>query len=372
MADESSTDLDQLVSTYRRERPQYEAFTHSLDALLRTLLVHDKLEYFSVELRTKTVESFDDKVHREDKAGKYSKPSDITDLTGIRIINYLQEECDAVEDLLSKNFIVDTKNSVRKDDELDPDKFGYLSTHYVISLSDERSNLPEFQTFKGLKAEIQIRTLLQHTWAAIDWKFRYKSEKEAPRDLRRRLFRISALLEAADNEFSAVNEKIKELREEYSRNITIGDLRISVNTEAIRSFLAESPTVTAIMDVALEAGIEIPSYAQPSDSTAESVRRLHITSLVMDLYDLEAINDALKRVLPQAKALFTTMAASITGHGSSIRFEPAAVVRYALLLHAGRKVRGEVLRQFNSVPAIVEAFAKVQLPQSRSRAKKSA
>jgi ppGpp synthetase/RelA/SpoT-type nucleotidyltranferase len=334
-------DPSDLVGEYDAVRPQYEAFTASLSSLLHNLLATAEIEFFAIEPRTKTTSSFEGKVHREDKSQKYRMVSDVTDLSGIRIIAYLQEDCDHIESLVKENFLVDEVNSVRKEDELDPDKFGYLSTHYVVSLGKDRIRLFEFSRFRGMKAEIQIRTLLQHTWAAIDWKFRYKEEREAPKSLRRRLFRISALLEAADNEFSAVRQAISELRERYSQGISKGELKIPLNTESARSFLATSETAQKIIQAAQDSGVRLASAREgpiPYQMLVAAAEGLGIESL-------EQLDIALAANSAQAPELFSDVVKRRLARRADRppQLFASAMVRFVLLAGAAKNKRQSLL-----------------------------
>ena len=47
---------------------------------------------------------------------------------------------------------------------------------------------------------------MQHAWAAISHALQYKNEYDAPKQLRRRLFRLSGLLELADEEFMTLRD----------------------------------------------------------------------------------------------------------------------------------------------------------------------
>jgi putative GTP pyrophosphokinase len=60
--------------------------------------------------------------------------------------------------------------------------------------------------YADIRAEIQVRTALQHAWSAVHHKLEYKSSTEAPPELRRRLFRLSALFELADEQFSELRD----------------------------------------------------------------------------------------------------------------------------------------------------------------------
>jgi ppGpp synthetase/RelA/SpoT-type nucleotidyltranferase len=319
-------DFDDLAKEYEAVRPQYEAFTASLDTLIRTLLETEQIEFAQIETRTKSLESLSGKVQREDKQGKYNSLADLTDLVGVRIIAYLQEDCDKIGSMLEEAFQVDELNSVRKEDELDPDKFGYLSTHYVVSLPQTRLALPEFRRFEGMKCEVQVRTLLQHTWAAIDWKFRYKEEREAPRQLRRRLFRISALLEAADNEFSAVKVEIDSLRKQYIEAISRSELDIAINTESLMSYASESSVWKSIVYDARAAGMQVVRLGIHGglEKLSKTLEILGITKL--DRLELE-LNKVKPRVRPLYEFIVSNRAARSDRHPQLIE---AAIVRYVL------------------------------------------
>lgn len=71
-------------------------------------------------------------------------------------------------------FSIDEGNSGNKADMLETDKVGYLSVHYFLKLNNKRLALSEYKGYKGLKCEVQVRTLLQHAWAEIEHDRNYK------------------------------------------------------------------------------------------------------------------------------------------------------------------------------------------------------
>lgn len=238
-----------IVNQFELSRFKYEALTSATALLIRRLLEQNAIDAFAVQARTKELDSLRKKLNSASKSKKYSSLDHITDISGIRVITYLQEDCVAVSDLIKDCFVVDQKNSGDKKLQLDPDKFGYLSDHYVVSLTNSRLELPEFSVFSGMKVEIQVRTILQHSWAVLDHKLRYKNDKEVPAELRRRLFRISALLESADDEFSFLSDKIEALREKYSIAIKDGREKIPINADSIASLLKDSDIIKEILDI---------------------------------------------------------------------------------------------------------------------------
>ncbi|HVQ09332.1 MAG TPA: hypothetical protein VMS43_12945 [Allosphingosinicella sp.] len=354
------TKPEELIEAYEALRPQYEALTSSLDTLLRTLLGNASIEYFSVEPRTKEMDSFSGKVRREEKKGKYKKLADVTDLSGVRIIAYLQEECDRISQLIEDNFSIDEENSARKEDELDPDKFGYLSTHYVISLTDNRTSLPEFSRYSGMKAELQIRTLLQHTWAAIDWRFRYKGEREAPKPLRRRLFRISALLEAADNEFSGVKVEIDSLRQQYSEEIVRGELGIAINSESVRSYAEESSSWRVIVGAGRKAGIKVPS-GDPGGMFKNFIG----TANILGIDDLAKLDAMLRQHAGDSERFFSEIAPIISERRAGVPayLYDTGIVRYFLFSIASAAHRKQISADFPWADGLEEALSSVPKPK---------
>lgn len=67
--------------------------------------------------------------------------------------------------------------------------------------------------YVGLKAEIQVRTTLQHAWASIEHKLRYKSDIKLPEEERRELSSIAASFESYDKAFKRILDKYNELSE---------------------------------------------------------------------------------------------------------------------------------------------------------------
>jgi len=197
--------FEALASEFRSVRENYISYCKSVAGLIERLLSVNAISVHSITQRCKTIESFSRKI---EKKNAYESLMDITDLAGIRIITLFSEDVDVVAKLIEREFIIDSKNSIDKRAALDPDRFGYLSLHYVASLNESRGKLQEYFGFGELKMEIQIRSILQHTWAEIEHDIGYKSAVEVPRQIRRRFSRLAGLLELADQEFIGIRKDL--------------------------------------------------------------------------------------------------------------------------------------------------------------------
>jgi ppGpp synthetase/RelA/SpoT-type nucleotidyltranferase len=210
------------------------------ETLVNELLKEKKIAVHQVAVRVKSLDSLTRKL--EKKRGKYSQLSDLTDIVGVRIIVYLENEVDLVAQIIDNEFFVDTENSIDKRN-LKIDTFGYRSLHYVAGLSKERSGLTENRKFAGLKAEIQIRSVLQHAWAEIEHDIGYKGEKEIPEQYKRTFHRVAALLESADLEFVRLKNDLAGYEKEVSKTIKSKPNTVKIDKASITSYLISSKLV---------------------------------------------------------------------------------------------------------------------------------
>jgi ppGpp synthetase/RelA/SpoT-type nucleotidyltranferase len=194
------------VGLYIRERPIYERYADLLARLLREAS-HALAPGATIEARAKTVSSFAEKAIR--KRHKYSDPvHQLTDLCGARVITATQEEVHRVCRFIRQNFIVDEANSDDKRALLSASQFGYLSVHLVVQMPAEVAGERIPEEIGPRKAEIQVRTALQHAWARVGHDKVYKSPFPVPERWQREMNRAAALLEGADRDFSVVLENL--------------------------------------------------------------------------------------------------------------------------------------------------------------------
>jgi len=235
---------EKLIEEYKDKRPPYEEFSLKLEELIRNIMKEAGIHIHSVTSRPKEISAFSEKLHREGK--EYTKYTDITDLSGVRIICLLSEDVDNIAEIVKGNFEVLPEYSVDKRDVMDPDRFGYLSLHFVIKLDKGRAELLEYKRFKDLLCEVQIRSVLQHAWAEIEHDLGYKSKFALPKDVRRRFYRLAGLLELADDEFVRLQEDIKEYTEKVSEKITTIPKDLLIDKVSLTEYITKSEVADKI------------------------------------------------------------------------------------------------------------------------------
>ncbi len=263
---------------YAARRGHYEDYTRRLYTLVVDLLRAADIDVIQVEARTKDVGSFIEKITR--KRRENSDPFvSITDLVGLRVITYYLDDVARVGDILQAEFEIDADKSMDKSQSLASDQFGYRSSHYVGKIRDPRAKLIEWSPFKDLIVEVQVRTALQHAWAAVNHKLQYKSPDEAPAALGRRLYRLSALFELADEQFAVLRDVSKATDVAYRDEVGEGRLDVPIDASSVPAYLNVSPRMKALRDLLQEAGFR----------TNEAGAELPAERLARDRSDLVAV-----------------------------------------------------------------------------------
>src|SRR5882672_7125780 len=125
-----------LLEEYDEQAPRLIDLSAKLEILLGDLLAAESLRVHSVSTRVKSRDSLENKLNKQ--VGKYEAIAQITDLCGARVITYFEDQVGVVSKLVEREFEIDDANSIYKGQLLDPDRFGYLSVHYVVSLKSPR------------------------------------------------------------------------------------------------------------------------------------------------------------------------------------------------------------------------------------------
>jgi ppGpp synthetase/RelA/SpoT-type nucleotidyltranferase len=195
-----------FIRQYQKIRPLHVEFTDLLENILRTYAKSFSLLAI-VQSRAKSVISFSNKIILKDK---YLDPLvEVTDLSGARVIVHLQYQVEKVCDFIRGNFTVDEANSLDLKSRLKVNEFGYRSIHFIVTpKKDTIAGIRIDKKFRSLKGEVQVRTIAEHMWTDISHDRIYKTKLVIPDEWKREAARLSAVLENADNAFSAMSSQI--------------------------------------------------------------------------------------------------------------------------------------------------------------------
>lgn len=217
-------------------QPSHERLTESVVTIIESLLKSKGVDYLSVSGRTKEKKSALEKITRK----KYKVPSkEMTDLSGIRIIVFIESDVKKVSEIIEEAFKIDEENSSNQDKKLSVDRIGYRSVHFVCDIGNDRATLPENEGLKDLKFELQVRTILQHAWAELAHDNSYKFKEGLRPDLNRRLYLYAGMLEVADRGLSELSQEVTEYRKSIHLDISRGNLEHAIDVISLEEFLSD-------------------------------------------------------------------------------------------------------------------------------------
>lgn len=212
--------LAEQVKEYKKKKyPRYKRYAEVLKQVLQ-LAGKELAPLAIVHTREKAIASFAEKALR--KMHKYSDPANqLTDLCGARVITRTRSEVDAYCEYIKSHFEIDWDNSLDTSQRLKPSEFGYRSIHYIIKFRrdvDYGIEIPG-EVF-CLKAEVQVRTLVEHAYADFGHDLTYKGAFALPNAWQRELASVAAALEEVDQTFSRIEERLREYTTSYGKYLS--------------------------------------------------------------------------------------------------------------------------------------------------------
>lgn len=211
---------------YNENRPLFVDAVDSYRTLISLLLADN--DNFSLPIvngrvkeREECITKFSVKYQKgcEENKQPYEIKDFITDVIGLRVICFYESDIALVRDLLSNNFKVVSETDKTQVLESHDDTFGYKGLHLDLKLSDVRVGLPEYRRVAKFQFEVQIRTIVQDAWSVLDHKIKYK--KSIPPKLKRRINRMAALFELADQEFENIRNETIELEKSQTQSSNV-------------------------------------------------------------------------------------------------------------------------------------------------------
>ena len=229
-----------ILDEYRSMKPVFQRLNNVVIDVLNENIKASLIEVNAIEARIKKEASLKGKLER--KGDKYSSIYDITDIVGVRIIAYYNEDVDRIASIAEKIFDVDWSKSIDKRKTHQVNSFGYNSLHYICKIPQSRYFDAEHPELNNISFELQIRTALQHVWSAIQHDIGYKTDIEIPDEYHRNLSRLAGLLELADNEFSRIRTSIADYRRHATKLVKSGKLNeVQLDGETFKAYLELSP-----------------------------------------------------------------------------------------------------------------------------------
>jgi len=224
---------EKLLRQYRELRPMLQNLSDEAYTLLHQALKNQGIYVTAIEHRVKTEKSLRGKL--ELKGTKYKSIEDVTDLVGLRVITFYNDDVDKVAVVAKGLFDIDWQESVDKRKLHQLDSFGYNSLHYICRLKNGKSA-------PMIRFELQMRTALQHVWSTIEHDTGYKGDVVIPREYMRQFNRLAGMMELLDDEFSRLRMVLTDYRRQTLALVKSGQLDdVQLSRDVFRNYLDLKP-----------------------------------------------------------------------------------------------------------------------------------
>ncbi|MFI2762505.1 GTP pyrophosphokinase family protein [Streptomyces echinatus] len=230
----AENDSQSLTDEYLARKVKYQELCNEVEFTLKRKLDESGIKWHTVSSRVKDIGSFLEKIDRKEYADPFAQTDD---LAGIRVVCLFMLDLDRVGDILSSSFRVLHRED--KINESEPSAFGYMSHHYICQLADRYSG-ERYDDIKGVKFEVQVRTILMDAWANMSHYLSYKNEQSIPQGLVKDFHALSGLLYVADRQFES-------LYKASSRSAADAVEKVLHSSE-LREYEVNADTVAALLE----------------------------------------------------------------------------------------------------------------------------
>ncbi|MCL2188625.1 MAG: hypothetical protein FWC16_05025 [Defluviitaleaceae bacterium] len=144
-----------------------------------------------------------------------------------------------MQKLIEDEFEIDEKNSSDKQDDMKENKVGYLSVHYIAKIKPHKVSERDVGNYKDMVLEIQIRTLLQHSWAVVNHAYNYKLSKKLPPEMVRRFNLIAGTLELIDQNFQQLLSDVESYTKQVDEDTKQGNFENEIDSVSLHAYLSQ-------------------------------------------------------------------------------------------------------------------------------------
>ena len=187
------------IEEYKQQRENYEQFAEVVRNILASAISNasqngsHKYRLQHIQSRAKELGSLEKKIEKSEygEEDKQNIEGFVGDLAGCRVVFYHNDDVSEFlkSGIIRDNFEVDwdkSKFHYIKDEIKDANDY-YTANHYIVELKEDRTALPEYSAFQGMRCEIQVHTVLNHAWSETAHDITYKSPSDDESDFGRKI-----------------------------------------------------------------------------------------------------------------------------------------------------------------------------------------
>jgi putative GTP pyrophosphokinase len=255
--------LKEWEDVYEGYRPLYTAFVEKLEGVIRDLLYDADVSHELLWSWTYDSDDFYLFMTRQRRAGHdFENPlDDLTGWAGVGLtVSGRSASVEAI-DVIRGAFVSEDLAWTASDPV---DTAEYASARYSIALDETRASLPDWKAYEGLRAVLEVRTVMEDAWADLSGSLPYRYERTYPPEARELRIHLAELLKSADETFSELSAVLAEVEEAYADAIREDRLNIELDGKSLHAYLDYSETIANLVDIGVNAGLNAGDEHTPS------------------------------------------------------------------------------------------------------------
>lgn len=206
----------ELLGRWRAERSMYAAWGDFVSKMLTSAVAREihptTVElFFRIPLKPRTKEESSLLAKAFHRGKQYIDAyADIEDKVGVRIVVLFSEEIRVVERAITACdcWTAAKARDFEEERAAKPFEFDYQSLHYILR-AGARITHEGVEIAANIPCEVQVRTILQHAYSELTHDTIYKPSIQADPDVKRAAAKSMALIEATDDYFTQVRQKLQ-------------------------------------------------------------------------------------------------------------------------------------------------------------------
>ena len=197
--------IDEIGIRYVESLKLYEEYATRIRNLIQDLVELEGIEFYAIDGWAEPPAEL-----LRALSGLEEKDLGGVDLVTVRVLLRFPEDVLRIEKIVKAEFEIDETRSIPSSGLEDPYRFGYPAVVYILSLSNSRYKLREWEKYKDLTFRLELRTMLQEVWATIFPRVNQTVGASSEKKVTRELVLLAALLEKADQGFLSLRHEVKD------------------------------------------------------------------------------------------------------------------------------------------------------------------
>ncbi len=203
--------IENILDQYDADFEHYAAYADRLVVILHELFDRTTIPISSISGAIMSRGQLRDRLLT--KGAVYNDLNDFNDLISLKVITYFFDDINFAISIIGRQFVL-AEIALTELEEAAQGHFGIMMKRLTLMLPEEKYHQVEYSRFSAMKAELKVRSALQHSWFKVKDVFdAMAAANNIPPTQINQLAQVSYLLKMADAELCRIKSSLSKKRE---------------------------------------------------------------------------------------------------------------------------------------------------------------